>query len=361
MSQFTPLSKPKGKGRLSTNEILGGQIIPPILRLRNISEDDFEDLVLEWVDGFLNKKYVKIRRYGGAGDKGRDVVGFYENGELDIFQCKHYNSLLSPAQFWVELGKLCFYTFKGFYPIPNNYYIVTSRGIGPKLLDYIDKPKVFNQLLIDNWKDKCQKGIKLGEVPLSEKLKKHIQDFDFSIVQDKPPLELINEHKMTTHYPQRFGGGLVKYRSEIPKPSKKVTLRELNYTELLFDAYSSKLNKPISKKEDIEALDKDLLEHFKDERSSFYCTESLERFSRDNFSDLTESPFSEMKEDSLVAIKTKLRLSTFIEPFDRLEDAKLLMLSQGFSSNPLHKEIRNLDKLGMCHYLANENKIKWRK
>jgi hypothetical protein len=35
-----------------------------------MSSDDYEIFVLEWVFGFLDKKYAKTRSFAGAGDKG---------------------------------------------------------------------------------------------------------------------------------------------------------------------------------------------------------------------------------------------------------------------------------------------------
>lgn len=355
------IPKPIGKGRLSTNEILGGQFTPPIERMRSLSEDEFEDLVLEWADGYLDNKYDKIRQFGGSGDKGRDVVGFYPNGDIDIYQCKHYSTILSPAQFWIELGKLCHYTFTNQYDIPKSYYIVTTKGVGTKLLDYIKKPSEFNDLLIAEWTNKCESKIKSTKTILTPKFKTFIKKFDFSIIKDKSPLELIEEHKKTTYYAQRFGGGLIKYRNLIPKPTKSIKKSELNYTTLLFEAYSTKTGVDIKNQTILEQTDKDLSQHFEEERTSYYCTESLDKFSRDNFADLDEPPFDELKEDSLLVLKSKLRLSSYSETLDRLEDSKLALMAQEFASNPLHKEIRNLDKVGMCHYLANEKRIKWKK
>lgn len=361
MNKFEKIPKPKGKGRLSINEILGGQITPAIDRMRSLSEDEFEDLVLEWADGYLNNKYDKVRQYGGAGDKGRDIVGFYENGEIDIYQCKHYSAILAPSKFWLELGKLCHYTYTNQYKIPKAYYIVTTKGVGPKLLDYLDNPSEFNDLLIAEWKEKCESEIKSTKTILTKEFEEYIKNFDFSILKDKSPLELINEHKTTTYYPQRFGGGLIKYRKLIPKPTKKILKKELNYTTLLFEAYSIKTGFDIKNQMVLEKTCSDLAEHFEEERISFYCAESLDKFSRDNFADLTTPPFEEMKEDSLLVLKSKLRISSYVEPLERLEDAKSQILLQEFTSNPLHKEIRNLDKVGMCHYLANEKSIKWKK
>lgn len=362
MIKLNNIPKPKGKGRLSIQEILGGTVEPAINKMRRISADDFEDLIYEWIDEYLNSKYDKIQQYGGAGDKGRDIVGFYTNGKIDIYQCKHYSSLLSPSEFWVELGKLCYYTFNKDYPIPEKYVIMTSRGVGPKLLDYINNPTRINNDLIIEWDDKCKSEItKIKDINLTGVFKTYVSNFDFSILKNKVPQELINEYKKTSYYPQRFGGGLIKYRDVIPPPAKKIEKRELNYTNLLFEAYSDEIGKSITKKSELEKISPQFSEHLEEERASFYCTESLERFSRDNFADLKVQPFTEMKDDSLALLKSKLRISSFVKSLDRLDEAKLCVAQQAFSGNPLHREIRALDKTGMCHYLANEKKLKWKK
>jgi hypothetical protein len=361
MSNISLLPKPANKGRLSTIDILTGPVIPPIDRLRMMNEDDFEDLVLEWAHEYLQDKYDKIRQFGGSGDKGRDVIGYYKDGEIDIYQCKQYSSLLSPSTFWVELGKLCFYTFEGEYKKPKSYFIVTSLGLGPTLLDLLDNPKKINPLLINAWEDKCKGKIKKGHDSLTIKLKQYIEAFDFSILRDKSPLELIEEFRQTRGYASRFGGGLIKTRDLIPNPLAKVHARELNYTKLLFQAYSKKTSKTIGDINTLKTVSNEWLIHFEKERKSFYSTESLDKFSRDNFSYLSVLPFDELKEDSLVVLENRLSTCQFTDDIERLSDSKNALIQQEFSSNPLHKEIRPLDKAGMCHYLANEKKIKWEK
>lgn len=357
------IPKPTGKGRLSSNDILSGTPIPPIDRMRNISAQEFEDLVLEWIDGFLSTKYPKIRQFGDSGDQGRDVVGYHVDGSIDLYQCKHYGIALAPSNIWVELGKVCYYTFHNHYPIPKLYSLVSTKGVGPKLRDLIDNPSRFNELLISNWEINCRPKNKItgSETLLTSKLKKYIKDFNFSIVIDKSPLELINEHYQTKYYVPRFGGGLIKSRSLIPTPSTIVDLRELGYTSQLFECYSQAAKRKINSAKDFEVAESNLKEHFEEERSSFYCAESLERFSRDNFPDLAKTPFVELSEDSVYLIKNKLRTSTKDEGLERLEESKESIINQNFSSNPLYREIRVKDKAGMCGYLANENKVKWMK
>ena len=102
------IESPKGNNRLTNNEILQGEPISPIDRLKLMDEDTFEDFITEWTY-YLNNKYVRVKQRRGPGDKGRDVVGVYKNGAEDIYQCKHYKEPLTPSQIWIEFGKLCYY------------------------------------------------------------------------------------------------------------------------------------------------------------------------------------------------------------------------------------------------------------
>ena len=57
MNKLENIPKPKGKGRLSTNDILGGQITPAIERMRSLSEDEFEDLVFLRISSWILSKW----------------------------------------------------------------------------------------------------------------------------------------------------------------------------------------------------------------------------------------------------------------------------------------------------------------
>lgn len=99
------------------SSIIFGTSIAPLSRLKSISDEAFEDIVLEWAHGYLKNVYSQVRRIGGAGDKGRDIICYYENNDIDIYQCKHYGKTLSPTNFWVEFGKLCYFTYTSAYII----------------------------------------------------------------------------------------------------------------------------------------------------------------------------------------------------------------------------------------------------
>jgi len=66
-------------------------------QLLALDDVQLEKLVREWV-AQQKGKYDLVKRFAGAGDMGRDVVGFYSkskhDGEWDNYQCKQYNKAL---------------------------------------------------------------------------------------------------------------------------------------------------------------------------------------------------------------------------------------------------------------------------
>ena len=353
------LEQPAFTRRITSLEVIQGAVIPALTRVEMMSADDYEIFVLEWAHGYLAKKYIKTRSFAGAGDKGRDVVGYYNDGNIDIYQCKHYDEKLAPKTLLTELGKLCYYTFNSHFPIPKNYYIVAPKGCGPTLLDDLANPSNFNQKLLENWGSYCEKKItKKQDIPLNDKFRAYITNFDFSIVKDLASHEIIEQHRQTPYHTLRFGGGLKKYRDIIPLPEADVQPREQNYTQLLFDIYQQELNLKINSIDDLRDKGKYFI-HFNTQRNSFYSAESLEKFSRDNFPDSTPLPFSDLLDDAFNIIDTTLELHAKSSGYIRILNASQELKRQNFVSSPLSLEIKPLDKDSLCNHLANEGRVKW--
>ncbi|MDG4654748.1 ABC-three component system protein [Chryseobacterium arthrosphaerae] len=353
-------TKPAVKRRISALEIMQGTIIPPIQHVQLMSADDYELYTLEWVDGYLGSKYNRIRLFAGAGDKGRDVVGYYDDDNVDIYQCKHYDDKLAPGTLYTELGKLCYYTLNKDYPVPLSYFIVAPKGCGPSLLDLINNPTKFNQGLLDNWEKQCKGKItKKQNIELSKELREHIESFDFSIVKDIAPHELIEQHSKTKYHIIRFGGGIKKYREFIPQADLEIQTREQQYTTMLFEVYEQRLMKSIPDAKTLQSVDKVMYKHFGTQRNAFYSAESLEKFSRENFPDSDPMPFEDLKDEAENVLLTTLEINSSKSGYERMLLASQEIKRQSFPSSPLTNEIKNLDKDGLCHHLANEDRLKW--
>ena len=103
---------------------------------------------------------------------GIDVAGFCSDlelhGDWHNYQCKHYDHALRPSDIWVEIGKVIYYSYKGFYLPPKRYFFVAPRNIGTTLGRYLSDTDTLRKMVIQNWAKYCESGItKLNSVPLS--------------------------------------------------------------------------------------------------------------------------------------------------------------------------------------------------
>ncbi|MBY0083915.1 hypothetical protein H7K37_01980 [Brevibacillus brevis] len=355
------IDEPVVKVKLSNTDLLLGKPIEPIKRLQVISDTDFEDLVREWSCGYLKHKYVKVRRCGGAGDMGRDVIAYVsEDKGMDLiwdnYQCKHYNASLSPSTVWIELGKLCYYTFIKEYPVPRKYYFVTPKGISTKLSNFIDNPEKLKEGLIEEWNDKCRKQITSGKnIELVGEFLTYVENFDFSIFDDIDPQELIEQHSKTKYYYYRFGG-IHKTRPEPVEPPDRISPNELLYVKKLLEAYSDNHKSSI---DDISQLSVHFkyISHFNRQRKCFYSAESLMKFERDTLPPGVNA-FEDLKQEVYDGIIDVIE-SQHPDGFERVKEACKVARNLNMPSYPLYTSIKGNDLNGLCHHLANEDKISW--
>lgn len=351
---------PQNVGRLTNNDVLLGLPIPAIDRLKIFSPDQFEDFIREWVVGYLMKKgtYTSCKKSSGSGDMGRDVIGVVDATTWDNFQCKHYDAPLTPSEINVELGKLVYYTFKGHFTLPRNYYFVAPKGAGPKLNNLLGQPDELKKQLIENWTKHCQTSITTTkeEIALDDDLLAHLNTIDFRIFSCYDPQTIIDEHFTTPYYAARFGGGLRKKREIITATPPAIHADELIYTEQLFKAYSDHTKSPITEFSHL-ASNAELESHFKRQRLGFYSADSLNQFSRDTLPP-GEDHFQDLKNefhDGLIDIVEDTHKDGYQKIKATTGAAKALIVD----SSPLSKALRVADREGICHHLVNESRFKW--
>lgn len=351
---FTELDKPRIDLELygvDTN-------ISPINKVKVMDEDSFEQFVLEWLYGCKKSKYSSIKRIGGAGDKGRDIVGYYSDGSVDYYQCKHYNTALAPSNYYIELGKLCHYTYKKEIPIPKEYYIIASNDVGSSLQDLLDNPPKLLSSLIKNWDKYCKTKItKRVEVPLDKSFSEYINSFDFTIVKTYPMSQVIDEYLDTIYGNIRFGGR----RPNIPVssvPTDVINPEELNYISALLEAYSDELGIQI---ESIESLRAHAFyfNHFNRQRKDYYSIETISHFVRDTLTDSRQ--FDVLKEEiynGIIDIHEQDYDSGYKRMVADLQQAVKINTSKSMLDSKLHC-IGGSERKGACHLLVNDNRIKW--
>jgi len=351
------IEEPKLIGRLTNYDVINGTAIPAIDRLKLVSAEEFEDIIREWLTGHKKNEYYRIRRSGGAGDMGRDVIAYIDkSGKWDNYQCKHYDHSLTPTDIYTEIGKLCYYTFKKEFTIPEKYIFVSPQGVGSKLGNFLDDPNKLKNEFLNSWDKVCKNNIKSKtEIELSEDLSSHIDNLNFDIFQYLDPQKLIEEHEKTNYFAARFGGGL-KRRPTPSSAPQNIQKKELRYVEQLYEAYGDHKKYKIHS---LEILKKhsDLFNHFNRQRECFYCAESLNEFSRDQLP-LGNTSFNDLKYEVFTGV-IDIANSDFKDGFARviatINEANKLSLT----SNPLIFVSTIQDKTGICHHLANENKLKW--
>jgi hypothetical protein len=332
-----------------------GQQVPAITRLQIMSPTEWEDFILEWAHS-LEGKYLSVERCAGAGDMGRDIVAYISSDSLlwDNYQCKHYDHPLAPSDVWIELGKLCYYTYIGEYTVPRSYSFVAPRGAGNKLSKLLRQPEELRNGLLEQWDQHCRYTISsTKEVALSDELREYLKAFDFSIIGAPSPLTIIDEHRQTPWHAARFGGGLPA-RPPAPAPPASVALHEAAYVRALLDAYEERIGRSVSSIDDIDP--EDLRSHFLRSRREFYSAEALREFSRDNVPSGTFDQLLDEVHDGVVDVIESSHRDAVERVLRTVQQAKALQLT----ANALVSRITTTDRGGMCHQLANDLRVKWR-
>lgn len=351
-----------GDGRFETQGSAAAQrVCPSVLTsslvIQTYGDDEWETFVLEYL-GASSPPYGFIERKGGPGDKGRDIVAHVvrppDKGPIDIYQCKAYKNKLVPSDIWTELGKLCVYTFKGDYPIPRRFAFMAPHGVGTKLGDLLNKPDRLKQDLIAKWDTDCKDKISEAEsFPLEGDLKAHVESFDFGIVTYVPINEILDQHHKTPYWHQRFKRDYPP-RPPADKPPSGIQDRELRYVQQLLEAYGDHLKRPIK---DVTALQAEqaLAEHLQRSRTDFYMADSLNRFYRDQF---PEGAFDHVKDqvhDGVIETANSPHEDALARVCATVQQAAQLPLAQ----TDYTPYVEPGDKKGVCHHLANEDKLKW--
>ncbi len=350
-----PLPNPPQPASVPSDHVRIGKPVPAIQLIRLFSPDDWEEFVLEWADS-LRSEYETVERCGGAGDMGRDVIATCKDGsgQWDNYQCKRYAAPLMPSDVWSEFGKLLYYTHVGAYSCPRRYVFVAPQGAGNSLSRLIRKPEKLRQEIIKHWDKDCRDEItSKSSIKLEGDLKAHVESFDYSIFEAIPPLRLIDAHQTTRWHVARFGGGLPS-RPAVPKPPDDPTETEVVYVSQLFAAYSDHLNQTVETVSDLSGHT-DLRDHYGESRRDFYSAESLRTFSRDT---LPPGAFESLQDSIHSGVMDDVR-DDHSDGYRRLravvKTARLLQITD----HALIDRLSTLDRGGICHQLANDQKVWW--
>lgn len=341
----------------SAAHVDSGIPIPKTKRIELFSPDEWEEFTEEWALS-LKDSYVLVRRFGGSGDMGLDVAAFGSakmfEGDWDNYQCKRYDHPLYPSNIWTEVGKIVFYTHIGRYSVPKNHFFVGSKGIGTSLTRLLLRPADLKTQCKEAWSNCCEGQITdVAPTKLEGALLEHFEAFDFSIFGSVSLAEMIEGHSTTPFHAVRFGGGL-PVRPTPDAPPDAPAAAESRYIEQLYEAYSDHTGTPILQSSDLSER-ADLVEDFIRQRVRFYHAESLRNFARDT---VPSGTFEDLKEQVFQGVVDLLNTTTG-DGLNRMRSTMSQAASTSITSSALSTVTKTQDKQGICHQLANDDKLTW--
>lgn len=356
-ADLKPVAPTGAASTASASHISSGLPIPPALRVQVFSPDDWEMFTEEYASS-LEAAYAKVRRFGGAGDMGIDVACFHTDqgfaGGWDNYQCKRYDHALRPSDIWVEIGKIIYYSFNYKYPVPKKHFFCASRGAGTSVEKLLNDPDKLKEKCREAWPEKCETAItSTVTIPLSGNLLSYFDDFDFGIFTSKSVLELVQGHSKTQFHAIRFGGGLPPRPIHEPPPDQPQQ-HESRYIRQLLDAYGDHAGQEFSDLAAL-ALNDVLTGNFRRQRERFYHAEALRNFARDT---VPEGTFAQLQEEIYHGVIDVCE-SNHPNGLDRMTAAVTQAAKIASTANPLSPATSTQDRQGICHQLANDDKLSW--
>jgi hypothetical protein len=320
---------------------------------------EWEEFVREWVHS-LKQTYRKVLRIGGAGDMGIDVCGFTDDklllGVWDNFQCKHYESALAPSDATPEIAKVLWYSFQKQYAAPRRYYFIAPKECGISLKKLLSKPDELRAYVVEHWDTQCSNAVTKGQsIALDGEFRKHVDAFDFRTFDQRTLLEVLDEHRKTPFHAVRFGGGLPN-RPKVDAPPFQDGEQRSRYVEQLFEAYSDHTKDNVANLDCLNGQ-QELTDHFHRQREFFYHAEALRNFARDT---VPAGTFEELQSEVHAGVRD-VEGAAHADGYVRMNAVTQAAVSLHLTSNALLSVTKTQDRKGMCHQLANDDRLRWRK
>lgn len=337
-------------------QLAAGPRLSPRKRIWLYDSDEWEAFILEWAHA-VDEPYVHVQRLGGSGDRGIDVAGFLTDrgleGAWDCFQCKHYEGTLSPVNVWPEIVKILLAAWGKYCILPRRYLFFSPRGAGPKLAKLLNSPDDLRSTFLSEFKREDSALKKTLSPEVVEHLARYAESVDFAIFGEMPLEDVLEVHRRTCHHALRFGTELPARPLPDPPPENP-TQAESRYVEQLLEVYREKY--PGESFDSITVSDHSWTKiHFPRQREAFYCAESLRVFARDSLPDRT---FEKLQEDLYAGVVETEELD-HESGHIRLTSVLQAATQVDLSSNVLISVADPRDRKGICHQLANEDRLTW--
>jgi hypothetical protein len=260
---------------------------------------EWEIFISEWQKGLQG--YAQVKRLGGPGDHGRDVIGLCGTngcqGVWDNYQCKHYEGPLSAPKACEDAGKIIFHAFRGEFVPPRKCIFVAPRGPSTQLRDLLLNPPKFRTELISSWNVRVAARVVAGEKHLLDSvLASYVHAYDFTSFGYVTLDEILDDHRRTAYWASRFGGYLT--RAPGGQPPKRIAHSESVYVGKLLEVYEETAAARISCVADLKNYS-EWADDLQKQRIRFYDAEAFIAHYRDQTEPGTIEDFSDQILDAI--------------------------------------------------------------
>ncbi|WP_141757702.1 ABC-three component system protein [Rothia sp. HMSC065D02] len=332
---------------------LEGPPVTPKQRVYWYDPAEWEEFIREWVTSL---KYQQIKRMGGSNDHGVDVAGFKTDrgfeGPWDCYQGKHYNRPLEPSDAFSEILKVFRAVHDGYYTMPQRYAFLAPKGCGPSLNRLLSQPSKLRTKFID-WVNQ-KKGSASDLEDIRDDILKLVRDTEFNCFQSVELEDMIKDHSKTSYHVARFGGPLPTRKPYDGNVPEDVETREARYIDQLIEVYREN-NPDENLSPDTISSHNEHGSHFRRQRESFYSAEALRLYARDS---VPEGTFEDLQNDIYSGV---IEIAEEVHQTGR-ERLTAVLTAAGKLDLQAHKLIsvsRIDDRKGICHQLANEDRLIW--
>ncbi|TXC73367.1 hypothetical protein FSZ31_00975 [Sphingorhabdus soli] len=325
-------------------------------KIYTLDDDDLERLIDDWV-GHKQSKYHSSEIFAGAGDMGRDVVGYQTasrlEGDWDNFQCKQLKRSLTRPGMLRELAKIFYHSGQGHFSLPANYTFVAPRGITRPANDLLTHPTELAAALKEDWDTVCSNHISDGVVvKLDPALEFTIDSFDFTHVDSLDANRLASDASMKPVLVDWFGAD-----PGAPPPGstpEKIQPEEAQYLEQLVAAYGQRRGMPYA--DATAALECSAYgRRLKDQRTRFFEAARFQRYYRDNTPEDVLRSFEDDVYHSVIETFNAAHADALAKVDAVMERAALVSVT-----GVLNKYARVPVRQGTCHHFANDGVLSWK-
>ena len=347
---------PEPAALLSPTMNFTGKPLTPVQIVHFYSPNEWEEFVTEWVYA-IGGSYKQVKRLGGPGDHGVDVAAFNTQegleGSWDCFQAKHYKDALTFSDAFPEILKIFHGAVARYYCLPDRYVFVSPNGCGQRLNTLLSTPTKLKEKFLENFNKKITDSTTGFDEETLKSIGVLVESTDFSMFQSLELHKMIDACSGTKYFAARFGTPLPQ-RSPIPKPPKTPKTDETVYVRKLLDIYQEQDSVSCA---DINAVSTHpkYSSHFQRQREDFYSAEALRLYARDSVPDGTY----ELLQDDVYAGVIDTAEAEYKSGMDRLRAVLSQSGQLDLSAHALIAQSTIKDRKGICHQLANDDKLTW--